>query len=53
MRSAPEEHRGDDHDLKQSNRDEHERVNGVTHDDSPDVCGDSTLSKPFDVCEPH
>jgi hypothetical protein len=31
--SMTKEHRGDDHDLEQTDRDEHERVNGVTHDD--------------------
>jgi hypothetical protein len=61
--SATQNHRRDDDDLKQTDRDEHERVDGVTHDDSPDVClseqlkdvstsCDSTLSDIFDVCEP-
>jgi hypothetical protein len=63
IRSATEQHRREDDDLKQTDRDEHERVDGVTHDESPDVCVceqpkdvsafcDSTLSEPFDVCEP-
>jgi hypothetical protein len=63
--SDTQEHRREDHDLQQADRDEHERVHGVTHDgfsskkrnvrlqpeDVSTHC-DSTLSAHFDVREP-
>jgi hypothetical protein len=30
--SDTQEHRREDHDLQQADRDEHERVHGITHD---------------------
>jgi hypothetical protein len=62
IRSATQHDRRDEDNLEQTDRDEHERVDGVTHDVSPDVsvceqpkdvspCCESTLDEPFDVCE--